>query len=105
MTDEVPDPETLLNAKLEGETAKIPWSELQRFFANGTALYVAPGLDLLEVAAQISNNNAEQVKAWQDDDKLGQISDAQALAWFESDALMWSVVVRPWVLVQPVVCA
>ena len=41
------DPSLLLRAKLEGETSKIAWRELQRFFANGTAIYVAPALDLV----------------------------------------------------------
>lgn len=92
----------LLSAKLEGETAKIPWRELQRYFANGTAIYVSPTLDLIEVAAVISDDDGEQVKRWQTDGELGQISDALALEWYEANALMWSVVVRPWVLVQPI---
>lgn len=96
------DPELLLRAKLEGETAKMPWRELQRFFASGTAIYVAPALDLIEVAAEISSNNEKQVGAWQASGELGQISDALALEWYEANALMWSVVVRPWVLVQPI---
>jgi hypothetical protein len=96
------DPDLLLRAKLEGETAKIAWRELQRFFANGTAIYVAPTLDLVEVAAEISNNNKAQISIWQDNGELGQISDGLALEWYEANALMWSVVVRPWVLVQPI---
>ncbi len=96
------DPDLLLRAKLEGETAKMPWRELQRFFANGTAIYVAPALDLVEVAAQMSVNNEAQISAWQANGELGQISDALALEWYEANALMWSVVVRPWVLVQPI---
>ena len=99
------DPDLLLRAKLEGETAKMPWHELQRFFANGTAIYVAPVLDLVEVAAQMSVNNESQIEAWQAKGELGQISDALALEWFEANALMWSVVVRPWVLVQPILQA
>ncbi len=96
------DPDLLLRAKLEGETAKMPWRELQRFFANGTAIYVAPALDLVEVAAQMSVNNETQISTWQANGELGQISDALALEWYEANALMWSVVVRPWVLVQPI---
>jgi len=96
------DPELLLRAKLEGETAKMPWRELQHFFANGTAIYVAPALDLVEVAAEMSGNNETKISAWQAKGELGQISDTLALEWYEANALMWSVVVRPWVLVQPI---
>ena len=32
---------------------------------------------------------------------IARVSDAQALAWYEADADVWAVVVRPYVLVQP----
>ncbi|MDP1705106.1 MAG: DUF2288 family protein [Sulfurimicrobium sp.] len=32
--------------------------------------------------------------------KIGRESDEQAKTWLESDALLWSVVVKPWILVQ-----
>jgi hypothetical protein len=34
--------------------------------------------------------------------QIARVSDAQALAWYESDADVWAVVVRPYVLVQAV---
>jgi hypothetical protein len=34
--------------------------------------------------------------------KFGKVSDEQAGVWFERDALLWAVVISPWVLVQPV---
>lgn len=83
------------------ETAKIPWRELQKFFANGTTIYVSPGLDLVEVAWQISCDNRAQIEQWMAAGELGQVSDEQALAWVDADASLWSVVVKPWVLVQP----
>ena len=36
------------------------------------------------------------------DKQVGPVTDAQAIEWLEANALMWSVVVRPWVLVQPI---
>jgi len=33
--------------------------------------------------------------------KLGKVTDEQATAWVDTDALLWAVVVSPWVLVQP----
>lgn len=88
-------------AKIEGETAKMAWSELQRFFANGTALYVAPELDLVQVAFQMSEDNSAQVAHWLANKQLGQVRDSQALAWLGADQMMWTVVVKPWILVQP----
>ncbi len=40
----------ILKAKLNQETAKASWKELQPFFARGQTVYVAPELDLIEVA-------------------------------------------------------
>ena len=42
MTDSV---STLEKAKLNLETSKIPWLELQRFFAGGLAIAVTNELD------------------------------------------------------------
>ena len=44
---EAPDVE---RARINSETSKIAWQELQRFFAQGIAVAVAPQLDLVEVA-------------------------------------------------------
>jgi hypothetical protein len=101
MTEATEDPH-LLAAKLTAETAKIPWRELQRFFAQGRAIQVAPSLDLIDVAARIADDDAEQVEAWMNAGKVEPVSDHQARQWIDADALVWAVVVRPWVLVQPV---
>jgi hypothetical protein len=82
------------------ETSRIAWEELQRFFANGAALFVSEELDLVDVAIQISKDNKTQVLKWMESGKLARVSDAQALAWHEADAEVWAVVVRPYVLVQ-----
>jgi hypothetical protein len=90
----------VFRAKVNLETSRIAWKELQRFFASGVAIAVSPELDLVEVAFQISEDNKKQVAAWLSEGKVGAVSDAQALAWYEADAEVWSVVVSPYVLVQ-----
>jgi hypothetical protein len=62
---------------------------------------VSDDLDLVEVAFQMSCDNAALIQQWMGEGKLGKVTDAQAAAWFETDALVWAVVVSPWVLVQP----
>jgi hypothetical protein len=91
----------LYRAKVNLETAQIAWKELQRFFASGVALVVSRDLDLVEVAYQISADNVDLIRQWTQDGKLVKVSDTQAAEWFEEDALVWAVVVSPWVLVQP----
>ena len=86
--------------KVNLETSQIPWKELQRFFANGSAIYVAPDLDLVDVAYQFSIDNKDQVALWMKNNQLALVSDRQATDWFEADKEVWAVVVKPWILVQ-----
>ncbi len=92
----------LLKEEIHAETSKIAWSELQRFFAAGKAIFVAVDLDLIEVALQIANDNSAIVKQWMEQGKVAPVSDDQARYWFDSDATVWAVVVKPWVLVQDI---
>ena len=48
----------LIRAKINSETAKIPWKELQRFFAGGNTLLVATELDLVDVACAFHQDEA-----------------------------------------------
>ncbi|MDO8893325.1 MAG: DUF2288 domain-containing protein [Sulfurimicrobium sp.] len=93
-------PQEILRAKINLETSQIAWKELLRFFASGTVIAVSPELDLVEVATHISEDSKEQVEQWLSVNKIGRVSDEQAKTWLESDALLWSVVVKPWILVQ-----
>jgi hypothetical protein len=92
----------VFRAKVNLETAKMPWREMQRYFAGGVALYVSSELDLVEAAFKMSESNATLVRQWMEEGKFGKVSDEQARIWFESDAMLWAVVVSPWVLVQTV---
>jgi len=89
-------------AKINHETSRIAWSDLQRFFASGAAIYVSSDLDLVEVAFQISSDNKPQVEQWMVAGQVGNVTDEQALAWHEADAELWAVVISPFVLVQPI---
>ena len=82
------------------ETAQLPWTELQRYFASGSVIVVSDALDLIDVAASIAADDKAAVAAWLDDQRLSKVTDAQAKAWFEADAVLWTVVVKPWILVQ-----
>lgn len=100
--DEQSSDEAAERARINAETAKIGWKELQRFFAQGSAVAVSPELDLVDVAYQMSCDNKAQLEIWMEHGQVCPVSDAQALEWLAANVLMWSVVVRPWVLVQPV---
>jgi hypothetical protein len=105
MTNEPPeldlqDPD-IRKALLNTETARIPWRDLQRYFAGGSAIYVSPALDLLEAGAEVMADNKVRVEQWMTSKLMHPVTDSQALAWLDADITMWAVVLSPWVLVQP----
>ena len=94
--------DAILRAKVNMETSRIAWKELQRFFASGVAIAVSAQLDLVEVAFEMHGDNKERFENWLASGMLGKVSDAQAMAWLAKDAELWAVVVSPWVLVQEI---
>ncbi|MFZ6757317.1 DUF2288 domain-containing protein [Undibacterium sp. Ji50W] len=90
----------ILRTKINLETASFPWSELLRHFAGGTVLVVAGDQDLVEVALHMAEDRAEQIAALLDSGQLARVNDAQAKEWLEQDRQLWTVVVKPWILVQ-----
>ena len=92
----------LQRARINSETAKIPWRELQRFFAAGKVMQLAAGVDLVDAAYAMQRDDIESVSAWTEAGQLAPVADAQARAWFDRDLSLWAVVVKPWVLVQEI---
>ncbi len=90
----------IARGKVNLETSQIAWKELQRFFANGSAVFVASDLDLVDVAYQFSIDNKDQVALWMQNHQIALVTDRQAIDWLEADADVWAVVVKPWILVQ-----
>ncbi len=100
MADSDPGREELLRREYHGQTARIPWEELQPHYARGSVVVVDPALDLVEVAVQLGLDNAARFREWIDSGEIAAASDAQALAWHREGAALWAVVAAPWVLVQ-----
>ncbi len=92
----------LLRARLVGETARAPWRELQRFFAQGLVLAAAPDVDMIDVAMALAEDDRNLFEELLRGEQAGPVSDEQALKWFESEASLWTVVVKPWLVVQEV---
>lgn len=90
-----------LKDRLNLETARITWPELERYFASGKVIHVAATLDLIEVATNIAEDNAAAVKQWMEAQQVDVLDDATALQWVEQQPdNLWAVVLAPWVLVQ-----
>ncbi|MDO5639932.1 MAG: DUF2288 domain-containing protein [Neisseria sp.] len=93
--------EPLLDDKLNLETARIHWQELQPHFARGAAVYVSPELDLIAVAKMTADDDSATLGVLMQQGKFGVVSEAQARQFLADNQAMWAVVVAPWVLVQP----
>lgn len=89
-----------LYSKLLGETAKIGWAELERFFARGMLLRVARDLDLVTVAAAIAEDDTAQVAQWLSSGLVERMQAETAADLAARDPELWAVVVSPWVCVQ-----
>jgi hypothetical protein len=95
-----PDNDTELRIKINRETARLPWAELERHYAQGSVIFVSPELDLVDVAVRISHDDKDNIVRWMAESKIGKVTDAQAQAWTDGQAVLWTSVVSPFVLVQ-----
>lgn len=89
-----------LKARLNLETARISWSEIERFFARGRVLHIASTLDLLGVAEALVEDNVSKFTEWTSTGLVKHLEDLTAKSWVADDSKLWAVVIAPWVLVQ-----
>lgn len=92
----------LLRAKLNAETGKLPWSELERHFARGVLIKVAAELDLVNVALTLARDDKAAVEAWLRQGQIARVASEDALQWHQQQSQFWAVVAAPWVLIQEV---
>ena len=90
----------ILRARLNAGTGQLRWRELERHFARGVVIRVDLGLDLVDVAVCMAQDDKESIAAWMGDGRLAHVPPDQARSWHKADCVLWAVVVTPWVLVQ-----
>ena len=100
-TDGIPENDDELRAKLNLETARIGWGELQRFYARGNVVRVAEDQDLIEVGVALVRDRKDEFQQWINDGKVAEVKPDEAQRWHDEEASVWALVVAPWVLVQP----
>ena len=96
-------PSDILRAKLNLETAQLGRPELDRHFARGDVIKVAVGVDLIDAALHIAENNTASVEAWLAEGRIARAELSDAEDWHARQPMFWAVVVAPWVLVQEAV--
>lgn len=92
----------LLRAKLNAETGRLAWKELERHFARGAVILVAPEMDLVDVAFHVSRDDKAAVEAWMSRGLVRRAAAEDAMGWHERQTLFWAVVAAPWVLIQEI---
>jgi len=92
----------VLRAKLVAETGKMEWHELERHFARGAVVAVNPGIDLIDVALTMANDDKAGLEKWFDAGTVRRAETADAAAWVKSQPLFWVVVILPWVVIQEI---
>ncbi len=89
-----------LRQKLNLETGRIEWSELQRYFARGVVIAVSAELDLVEAALKFTEDDRSTIEDWLTTVQIKRADDNNARNWEQTDSAFWAIVVAPWILVQ-----
>jgi len=100
MVSIVSEAEIPLEQKLNMETAKLCWKELEIFFAKGNLLQIALGEDLIAVAKLISANDQSAIETLILDKKIEFATPEWIKNNCEPTTELWTVVVAPYVLCQ-----
>lgn len=95
-----PENDTDLRIKVNRETARLPWAELEKHFAAGNVVFVSNELDLVEVAVRISHDDKASISQWMAEGRVMKVTDQQAQEWLAAKASLWACVVSPFILVQ-----
>ena len=86
--------------RLNQETAKINWRELQRYYAGGNMVEVDGSLDLVQTGVELVEDNKALIESLINSSKIKPVDDERAKQWLEDNQTLWALVVKPWVLVQ-----
>lgn len=88
--------------KLEKYTGDVDWSYLKPHYESGAMIYVDPSLDLKAAGLAFTNDDQAQVKAWLQSGDIVQPCDLHAEHWEKSRTRFNAMIVRPFVLAQPI---
>jgi hypothetical protein len=88
--------------KLEKYSGNVDWSYLKPHFEANSMIYVDPALDLKTAGLAFAKDDQTQVNAWLKSGDLVQPCELHAKHWQTSDTRFNAMIVRPFVLAQPI---
>ena len=90
-----------LREKLSAEIGPVFWSDLRAHSDRGGLILVRGGLELLDAALAVAQDNGTQVETWIREGKLQRPTTEQLAAWSENlEQPFRAVVVKPFALAQ-----
>ena len=93
----MPDLRTELTAAID----EAEWEWLEPHVRRDSVIVVQPGLDLVDVALALADDNTLSVQRWIDESLISKPSPDQVAAWNLRQAKRFNaLIVQPYVLVQ-----
>jgi len=87
--------------RLNLETGKLSWKDLELFFAKGNLIRVEKSSDLIEVAALIADNKHHEIEGLIANRQIEFMTPGWVKENCERNTAFWTVVVAPYVVCQP----
>ncbi len=88
--------------KLEKYQGDVEWSYLKAHFSSGALIYVDPCIKLKEAGLAFANDSKEIVEKWLKEGDLVQPCQQHADHWEYNNTRFNTMIVRPFVLAQPI---
>lgn len=88
--------------KLAKYTGDVDWDYLRPHFESGALLYVDPSADLQAIGLALTQDDKPQIQQWLKSGDLVQPCQLHAEHWQQTQARFNAMIVRPFVLAQPI---
>ncbi len=88
--------------KLEKYSGDVTWEYLRPHYESGSMIYVDPSIELTAAGLAFTNDDKAQVQAWLKSGDLVQPCDLHVAHWKASATRFNAMIVRPFVLAQPI---
>lgn len=89
--------------KLEKYSGEVDWAYLRPHFDAGNLIYVDPCLDLKTAGLAFAEDDQNAVHKWLKAGDLVKPCDLHAKHWAQTKAQFRAMIVRPFILAQPLV--
>jgi len=91
-----------LRQQLESEIGDCLASDLKAHIERGAVVIVAPEIELIDAGLAVAEDDADSVKYWIEKESFRRPKESEIKTWADEPELKFrSVIVRPYVLVQP----